>query len=270
MTSEFPRAKALDVDLIVLPEVDSTQRFLADHSASPDRMTVVVTENQLSGRGRLGRSWQTSPGRGLALSCQLPSTQVPHPVTAEWLQWLSLVVGASVAEAVSAEIGAEVAVKWPNDVLVEGQKVAGVLGELLPPHRVIVGVGINLSYPEGELPTPQSTSLGLHGADLNGLADRVVSSVLERLVSVLPSITSPVEPPTVAWVSSWLATLGQGVRVLGADGGELVGQAVRLDSDGSLLVVPVGSTTLHRVTVGDIEHLRHTDADGAASADGSK
>ena len=253
----FPNVRALDVDLIVLPEVDSTHRYLADHPGQSDRTTVVVTDNQVAGRGRMGRMWHTGPGQGLAVSIQLARTDIPSPMSTKWLQWLALVVGASLAETISPLLSGPVSVKWPNDVLVSGKKVAGVLGEITPRGDVLVGVGINLSYAEADLPTPESTSLNLHGASLSGLADRVIAGLLSNVLRTLPRIVLTVDEPTRSWVTSWLGTIGQRVRVSQAAGHVVVGVATGLDEDGSLLVVPEGGSSPVVISVGDIEHLRH-------------
>jgi BirA family biotin operon repressor/biotin-[acetyl-CoA-carboxylase] ligase len=122
-----------------LPECLSTQREIGDDEPEG---TTVATDHQTGGRGRLGRVWQDAPGRGLLVSVMLR----PRVEMARWPE-LSLVAGAAVATALGA--GAEVA--HPNDVMIGGRKVAGVLPEATT-GRVVLGIGVNVNQTEDELP----------------------------------------------------------------------------------------------------------------------
>jgi BirA family biotin operon repressor/biotin-[acetyl-CoA-carboxylase] ligase len=122
-----------------VPACPSTQRELGDEEAEG---TTVATDHQTQGRGRLGRVWQDTPGRALLFSVMLR----PNVEMARWPE-LSLVAGAAVAAAVGA--GAEVA--HPNDVMIGGRKVAGVLPEATA-GRVVLGIGMNVNQTEDELP----------------------------------------------------------------------------------------------------------------------
>lgn len=111
--------------------VETTQRMLpedAPHGA------VAFAEHQTAGRGRLGRTWLDEPGAGLLLSVVLR----PPPPVADWPE-LTLVA----ARAVAGAIGPEAAIKHPNDVLVDGRKVAGILAEAS--SRVVLGIGVNVT-----------------------------------------------------------------------------------------------------------------------------
>ena len=149
----------------------STQRLL---DGAPEG-AIAVTDEQTEGRGRLGRSWHAPPGTSLLFSIVL----VP-PVPAERLAELTLVAGHAVAEAIAAETGLSPAIKHPNDVLIGGRKVAGVLAEAAE-GRVVLGIGINVSQSEDELPSEiAATSLRLAGAaDVDRGA--LLATVLDRL-----------------------------------------------------------------------------------------
>jgi BirA family transcriptional regulator, biotin operon repressor / biotin---[acetyl-CoA-carboxylase] ligase len=126
----------------------STQRLLADDDVEG---TVAVTEEQTEGRGRLGRSWQAPARSSVLLSVVLrpavASTRLPE---------LSLVAGGAVAEAIAEVTGIEPTIKFPNDVLVGGRKVAGILAEARE-GRVVLGIGINANQAEGDLPQGAQT-----------------------------------------------------------------------------------------------------------------
>jgi BirA family transcriptional regulator, biotin operon repressor / biotin---[acetyl-CoA-carboxylase] ligase len=122
-----------------VPECASTQKQLANDD--PEGATVA-TDHQTEGRGRLGRVWVDAPGRGLLFSVLLR----PSVPMARWPE-LSVVAG----EAVAAAIGEAAEVAHPNDVMIGGRKVAGVLPEASP-GRVVLGIGVNVNQRYTELP----------------------------------------------------------------------------------------------------------------------
>jgi len=150
----------------------STQRLL---DAAPEG-AVVAADEQTEGRGRLGRTWDAPAGTSLLFSIVL----VPD-VPPDRLAELSVVAGTAVAEAVAAETGLITRVKHPNDVLIGGRKVAGVLAEASE-GRVVLGVGVNVSQAQDQLPSDgvtRATSLALEGAVVDRAA--LLAAVLERL-----------------------------------------------------------------------------------------
>jgi BirA family transcriptional regulator, biotin operon repressor / biotin---[acetyl-CoA-carboxylase] ligase len=149
----------------------STQRLLDGAREG----AVAATDEQTEGRGRLGRAWHAPPGSSLLFSIVLEPD-----VPSERLPELSIVAGAAVAEALAAQPGVATTVKHPNDVLIGGRKVAGILAEAAE-GRVVLGVGVNVTQSRGELPgdaVPPATSLLLEGVR----ADRaeLLASILER------------------------------------------------------------------------------------------
>jgi BirA family biotin operon repressor/biotin-[acetyl-CoA-carboxylase] ligase len=116
-------------------ETTSTQRMLTEHAGHG---AVALAEHQTEGRGRLGRVWVDEPGAGLALSILLR----PPPPVKRWPE-LTLVA----AEAVASAVGPEATIKEPNDVLVDGRKVAGILAEARNTQRVVIGIGVNIGSP---------------------------------------------------------------------------------------------------------------------------
>ena len=150
----------------------STQRLL-DGAAEG---AVAATDEQTEGRGRLGRKWYAPPGSSVLFSIVL-TPRVPPARLPE----LTVVAAHAVAEAIAHETRLAAAVKHPNDVLVGGRKVAGVLAEARE-GRVVLGVGVNVSQRRDELPDrPQhaATSLALEGSDVDRRA--LLATVLECL-----------------------------------------------------------------------------------------
>jgi BirA family biotin operon repressor/biotin-[acetyl-CoA-carboxylase] ligase len=122
----------------------STQRLLGDDD--PEGATVA-TDHQTDGRGRLGRTWEDAAGRALLFSILL-RPEAPMPL---WPQ-LSLVAGEAVARALRSETGVDASLRHPNDVVVAGRKLVGVLAEAQT-GRVVLGVGVNVNQRPGELPS---------------------------------------------------------------------------------------------------------------------
>jgi BirA family transcriptional regulator, biotin operon repressor / biotin---[acetyl-CoA-carboxylase] ligase len=120
-----------------VPETASTQRLLTDDD--PEGATAVA-DHQTAGRGRLGRVWEDVPGRSLLLSVLLRPA-APMPLWPE----LSLIAGGAVATAVGGEVHP------PNDVFLNGKKVAGILPEATQ-GRVVLGIGVNVNHTAAELP----------------------------------------------------------------------------------------------------------------------
>jgi BirA family transcriptional regulator, biotin operon repressor / biotin---[acetyl-CoA-carboxylase] ligase len=121
----------------------STQRLLP-----PDAVegTVAVADEQTEGRGRLGRRWEVAAGTSLLCSVQLRPA-----VDASRFPQLTVLGAEACADAIRAVTGLEPTLKHPNDVMIAGRKVAGVLGESSD-DRVVLGTGINVNVPEDELP----------------------------------------------------------------------------------------------------------------------
>lgn len=133
---------------LYLRECESTQRLLPDDAPEG---AVAVTDHQTGGRGRLGRSWLAPPGTSLLFSVLL----VP-PVPPERLPELSLVAGRAVADAIAAATGLAPTLKFPNDVLLGGRKVCGILAEASG-GRVVLGIGLNVNQRDDELPAETVT-----------------------------------------------------------------------------------------------------------------
>jgi biotin--[acetyl-coA-carboxylase] ligase len=139
---------------------------------------VVATLEQRAGRGRMDRAWVAPPGTSLAFSMLLE----PRPERPHW-GWLSLLAGIAVHEAVDglAPEPGRVQLKWPNDVLIDGRKVCGILNKLVEHpdgDRAVIGIGVNVSIREDQLPVPTATSLRIAG--LCEDPKQLLGSILER------------------------------------------------------------------------------------------
>ena len=242
----------LPADIIWLDSTDSTNDYLKHQSSSRDTR-IALSWNQTAGRGRMGREWISPPGESLALSIDLGDL-VPGDVGDSWRGALPLLVAAELAHNTRSILSVPAEVKWPNDVLIDGKKVAGILGELPEPGRVIIGIGINVwGTPEGLEGSPV-TSLSAHGVSEKDRFEDFAENFLQSLLGHLKGIRQTVSPENWDFVRTHLSTLGRQVRVVFPDGSEIQGVAEDIDSQGRL-VVTTGTRT-EVISAGDIEHLR--------------
>ncbi|MBO0979370.1 biotin--[acetyl-CoA-carboxylase] ligase [Microbacterium sp. SD291] len=238
----------------MLPEIGSTNAELRTHVADAvawPHLSVLVTENQTAGRGRLDRSWIAPPGASLAVSVLLRRL----PDAGEARGWIPLAAGLAMADAVAAQLPEhDVAVKWPNDVLVDGRKICGILAEAAA-DAVIVGAGVNTAMTASELPVPTATSFASLGATAD--ADRLLADYLGGLdarLSALAASGDAVSSGLHEAVSARCATLGLDVTVALPGERMLEGTATALDAEGRLVVLSAGSE--HPVSAGDVVHVR--------------
>jgi BirA family biotin operon repressor/biotin-[acetyl-CoA-carboxylase] ligase len=238
--------------IYLFQQVGSTNdeaRRLADGGA-PEGL-LVAAEAQTAGRGRAGRQWLTPAGAALAFSLVLRPTVTPAQAAR-----LPMLAGVAVCEAVEAVAGLPAVLKWPNDVLVNGKKVGGILvetellGERL--EYAILGIGLNISQappPESVL-FPAAALAGEAGRPIDRL--RLLRACLDRLEAHYARLadTGPVQ---AAWAAR-LAWLGELVVATTAEG-EVTGQAEAVDEEGAL-VIRLSTGAALRLLAGDVR-LRH-------------
>ena len=234
--------------------IDSTNTYaarLAREGASEG--TAVIADSQSGGKGRLGRSWISPPGVNLYLSAILRP-----PVPAVTVPQLNLLAAVAVADTIVQVCSLTPAIKWPNDVLVGGKKVCGILAEMQTEtgtlRAVVLGIGVNLNAPLDAFPEElreKASSLFLAGGRL---VDRSAFTVallthLEKLYVLWLeggfSTLRPVWEHHAAWM------MGQQITVAAPDG-TVAGTVLGLDSDGALLLREGDSGTPRRLLAGDV------------------
>jgi len=223
--------------LHVVAEIGSTNdHVMAAGRAGAAEGLAVLADRQTAGRGRRGHSWASPAGIGLYTSILLRPSHSPARVPL-----LTLVAGLGVAEAIEEIAGVASWLKWPNDVLVEGRKVAGILAEMASTDEQVshvgIGIGINVNHGPRDLPEelfPAATSLRLAaGRSIpRGELAAAVYSGLDRWYQVF--CAEQIASILVAGRER-SATLGRPVDVL-ADDERWHGLAVDLEADGALLV----------------------------------
>ncbi len=227
----------------VIDETESTQNLL--RTSNPKPGDLITTEYQSQGRGRLGRSFSAQKSTALLFSFYL----APKCERNNW-GFLPLLVGMSVANSLIKITGdSNFKCKWPNDILFNEKKIAGLLVETFD-DGVIVGVGINVSTTQEQLPVAHASSIFLEtGKQLN--RNILLAEILAGLTPLLVEWeTGSNLSSLIAAYSRLSATLGQNVQIELPGGKQLGGIATRIDSSGALVL---GSGEL--VTVGDVVHL---------------
>ncbi|MDQ0238297.1 biotin--[acetyl-CoA-carboxylase] ligase [Arthrobacter bambusae] len=236
-------------------------------------LAVLTAEHQTAARGRLDRHWESPERSAISVSIVLrPVNSQGLPVPTQSYSWLSLLGALALRETLLETAGLPAEIKWPNDVLVRGKKIAGILAQMGPMGdgsvpAVILGTGLNVTLSEDELPVPTATSLVLEGATTT---DRTVllRNYLSRFAALYRSFCNADGDPTAGLaggsslykrVEAVMVTLGREVKAHLPGDHELVGHASRLDEYGSLLVVDHGGRE-HVVTAGDVVHLRATES----------
>ena len=246
-------------EIDVVAETGSTNADMleAARRGAPEG-TVLVAEAQTAGRGRLGRSWVTSPGAALTCSVLLR----PAAVSPARRGWVPLLAGVAVASAVRAVAGVDARLKWPNDVLAGGGKLAGILAEQAG-GAIVVGIGINVGASEAELPATGATSLALQQASC---ADRgqLLAGLLRQLEKwyVRWSADGTGDPVASGLRREYLrlsATVGRDVRVTLPGGRMLAGTATDVDETGRLVLTVPGKAEAGQIAVvsaGEVLHVR--------------
>lgn len=214
---------------------------------------VLIADQQTAGRGRFDRTWISPAGTSVSTSILLRPSQ-----PAEQWGWLSILVGLSVKYAISLMgAGSRCTLKWPNDVLVEGKKICGILSERVNTPigaAAICGWGVNLTMTAAELPTERATSLVMAGIEAD--RERLLALTLNRLAALLRRWD---EGDSLAKdYAAECATLGRQVRVeLDEEnhlGPAVTGLACGIGVFGELQVLADGQ--VHEFMAGDVIHLR--------------
>ncbi len=299
----------------VVDSAGSTNTDLAAAAADPQQywpdLSVLIADAQPAGKGRLGRPWEVPAGAAMISSILVwPAEQksdgaagavgaahenggAASPFAPSGYGWLSILAGIALCESVRALTGVRAELKWPNDVVVGGRKLAGILAQLVParlahpaaagatPPRenpgqtaqaafgVVIGAGVNVSLTAGQLPTERATSLLLEGAatlDRNQLLPAYLNNFATHFKAFVRAGGDAESAPAggksvLELAAAHMSTLGQDVRAELPGGTMLHGTAVGLGADGGLDIRD-GAGRIHHVSAGDVIHLRRTSADG--------
>ena len=219
-----------------LPECGSTNAYVKEHFEEFGPVAAVYTENQTAGRGRLGRSWVNAEGKALYYTVAIKEP-LAQPAT------LPLLASLAVRRQLQLRYGVDCQIKWPNDLLLNGKKIVGILCEVGPDgHSIVVGIGINLAQPQSYFDAadlPHGTSLALQGAavdlstDPAWLAEGLTDFGFDRN---LYTFARDGFAPFREEYKAACINLGRRVTFDLPDGSQGAGEAVDVDAEGRLVV----------------------------------
>lgn len=258
----FPLTASVSPRVQVVESTGSTNADVVRHATeAPEdwpHLSLLLTTDQRAGRGRLDRSWTTPPGTALAASVLVRVDGIPPASRG----WIPLIAGAAMTRAVAAQVrgtGHSAALKWPNDVLLDGGKLCGILAEVVPGHpdAVVIGSGVNTRMPRADLPVETATSFEALGlvADEDRLLADYVTALDEQLAALAAAGGDPAASGVLGEVEALCSTIGSDVAVSLPDGEVLRGRAQRIDVEGRLVVVQ-DSEFESAVSAGDVVHVR--------------
>lgn len=238
-------------ELVYFSEVGSTNDEAKKRAiAGCSEGTLIITEAQLGGRGRLARGWFSPQAKGIWFSVVLRPPFPPHEAPK-----CTLMAAVAVNRAIRDMTGIPCGIKWPNDILCKGRKLVGILTEMSAEmdaiNHIVIGMGINVNILAAEIPLElqgKATSLQMEtGGPVSRIA--LFAKILERLEELYQLVrTSGFDSVLTSWRQESV-TLNQLVTVIAPDK-TFIGKAVDIDSEGALLVET--DSGIERVLAGDV------------------
>lgn len=230
-------------DLSVFESLESTNQYLLEHPVELGNAHLCVTEEQTAGRGRRGNDWQSAANKNIAMSLGWRFSRWPTGLSA-----LSLAVGMVVAEELNSIFNINVGVKWPNDLLVKGHKLGGILveiaGQATGSCYVVIGLGLNVQQADESKAQPQLAqnannyawqdleSLGIATVDRNQLIGRIAAALIGMLQAFQQAGFAPLKE---AWNQY---SVYADREILVAKGStQIRGRMLGVDDDGALLML---------------------------------
>jgi BirA family transcriptional regulator, biotin operon repressor / biotin---[acetyl-CoA-carboxylase] ligase len=258
--------KKIGETLYVFDELASTNAFAMERAKNEALSgTVVLADKQTAGQGRLDRSW-FSPGKSNIYGSFL----FVHETTIQYLGWIPLMAGVAIAQALEQQTGIRIDLKWPNDLLIGGRKLGGILCDSFrnPRHHscVVIGFGINVNLSQSEFPLElqtSATSLQIHchcAVDREELIIKVITSLEKNW----ENLKSNGPQSLLVKYKHWCITIGQTIQVQFPDGNQLQGLAYSIGEHGQLRVIPSPSDSneqsarIRDIHSGEILHIRTT------------
>lgn len=251
------KAKIIAKAVLSYKKIDSTNDSayaLAEKGIAEG--TIVISEEQTKGKGRHGRRWESPAKSGIYMSCVLRPSMALNEIPR-----ITLLAAVAVAKAIRRSTGLEAMIKWPNDILINGRKVCGILTELKAEQDsvdfIILGIGINVNTPIADLPKGASSlreELGLLAKSQRISRVDFAKSIFESLDEEYLRLRAKGFKPIMEEWRSMSALPGRKIKVL-LPQRTVEGEAHDIDPDGSL-IVRLDSGILEKVSSGDVIMLR--------------
>lgn len=253
-----------------------------DWTAWPD-LSILTTQHQTAGKGRLERAWDSPAETTIAVSLVLkPTNKHGRPLPTQSYGWFTLLAALALTETLQQTANVTASIKWPNDVQVDGKKISGILAQLVAdptgnPPAVVLGTGINVSQTEEELHLDTATSIALAASDTpksdpatsdTAASEPALPTRGQFLADYLNNFARQYRdfcandgnptagtPSVLASVSAIMNTLGATVDVTLPSGDILTGLATALDQTGALIVLDQAGNP-QAISAGDVQRVR--------------
>ncbi|HOJ09192.1 MAG TPA: biotin--[acetyl-CoA-carboxylase] ligase [Clostridiales bacterium] len=250
--------ECLGKEIYCLQSVDSTNIYSRKiaHEGCKDG-TVVVADLQTAGKGRLGRAWDSKDRKGIWMSVVLKPAILPSKV-----QVITLAASIAVVSGIMQAAGISTGIKWPNDIILDGKKVCGILTEMSSEldrvNHIILGIGLNVNHDEEDFPPElrgKATSLKIHKLS-EGISGKwfrrsdIIKGILENLEESYNYIKDGRTDVLLEKWREFSITLGKEIRVV-SENGEYRGIALGITEDGKLVVKGEDGAT-HQFISGEV------------------
>ena len=220
-------------------------------NAGCDNGVVCVAEEQIGGKGRLSRGWFSPAGDGLWFSVILKPPFMPDEASK-----CTLLAAVAVVRSINDYAKVKAAIKWPNDILLEGKKLVGILTEMSAEfghiNYIVIGIGINVSVPRSKVPVElRDSAISLADVSKEKI-NRVelLAEVLKNLEDLYELVLSDGFAPILKLWRQYSTTIGKEVKVIAPDM-TYTGTAIDIDENG-LLIVDRGNGVIEKVVAGDV------------------
>lgn len=222
-------------EVIYLKSVDSTNTYAKKLSDTFIDGTLVISDEQVEGRGRLGRQWVSPPGTGIWMSMFLVPDIAPHEASI-----ITQIAGAAVTKVLSETLGLDCKIKWPNDITLNGKKVCGILTEMSSElncvNYIVVGIGINVNMEEfPEEIKSIATSLYIESGEKHKRYKIIESILKEFEVQYTKFVEEKDLTQVINICRGKSALIGNEVRIVRRNK-EIIGQAIDISNEGELIV----------------------------------
>lgn len=239
--------------IVSLSSIDSTNTLAKELASEGCKEgTVIIADEQTGGKGRMGRDWISPPEKGIWMSIVLK----PHIAPAK-APLITSMAAVAVARAITNITGLKANIKWPNDILIDGKKVCGILtemqGDMDAIHYVVVGIGINVNLTSADFPEEledRATSLKIESGEFIPRA-KLIRAILKELEGIYIQYGKTEDAGSIiSEIKENSATIGNRVRVMGVNL-DMEGVAVDVADDGALMVM-LDNGQIRKVMSGDV------------------
>lgn len=214
--------------------IGSTNDYAKEVASKESEGTVIISEEQTKGKGRLGRNWHSKSGEGIWMSVILKPSITPYKAP-----FITLIAGASIVKALN-DLGIETLIKWPNDIIINGKKICGILTELSAEieriNHIVLGIGINVKTMDFDTEISHiATSLKKEGYNVSRVD--IVRNTLEEFEKLyIDYVENNSKEETIKICREYSAVIGKEIYAIKGDNKELV-KCLDLNEEGNLVVI---------------------------------